>query len=294
METKMKFKNIAIVFALLTAVLFAPSYDTVARIPVSNTLSDFIVKYEPLYMGLFTSQQDSPTTYRIVKFGYNLDLDAGANEDVWSKGGLFVTPSGAETLNVASSSEDDGSGTGLGTGAETVFITGIGSGGGEITESVTLNGSTDVETTNTWLFVNRTQVTLSGTGLTNAGNISLTQSSSGVVLGYIPLGTSITQQAMYQVPSGRICYVVELHVHAEKQVGADPQVIFFVKAFDDSQNTERVARRDMLDTDGHPHGEFDEFMEVPLEVGDRISIEADSDKADTEISAHFDLICRDI
>ena len=282
-------KNIFIVLTLL--ILLVPSKESFSRIPVSNTLTDFMTKFKPLYMSLFSSVEDDPVTYRVVKFGHNLDADSAANEDVWSAGGLMTYASAAQTLTVVSSSTDDDDG---GTGAESITVACIGSDGTENSFTVTMDGTTPVVTTQTCFFVNRSFVNSSGSGLTNAGNITIDQTTSGYTLAYIPATYSITQQAMYRVPSDRRCGIQNLYVSADKLAGSSPRVIFLVKIFDPLTNTERIARRELLDTSAETSRNIPNFDDVALSANEIINIEVNTNTNDTEVSATIDIVCIEI
>ena len=41
---------------------------------------------------------------QIRKFGQNLDIDTGSEEDIWFNGGAKVIPTAAETFNISSTS----------------------------------------------------------------------------------------------------------------------------------------------------------------------------------------------
>ena len=287
----MKFKNVLIVFAILSVILFAPSKNSFSRIPVSNTLSDFIARYEPLYIALFSAYEDDPSTFRIVKFGFNLDLDAAAVEDIWSVGGKFVRPTAAQTLTVVSSSTDDDVG---GTGAEEITVACIGSDGTESDIVIDMDGTTSVVTTgtDTCLFINRAKVTVAGSGTKNAGNITITQTTSGYTLAYIPATYSITQQAVYRVPSDRRCYINHMYIAADKLTGSDPRVIFLFKVF--NTTVEYVLRRELLDTNTETSRTTHHFKGDALLPNEIIVIEADTDTNDTHVYAEIDLTCIEI
>jgi len=129
--------------------------------------------------------------------GFNVDVDAA--EDIWTQGGDFVPPTTARVHNLVSSSaaDDDGS-----TGANTVTVSGIGSSGNELTELVTMDGTSNVATTNSYTMINSLTVATSGTGLVNAGLITATAVTDATVTCAIPAGHGRSMQAVYQVPRG--------------------------------------------------------------------------------------------
>ena len=94
------------------------------------------------------------------KFGFNPDIDDSL-ETIWAEGGLYSYLSAASVLKISSSSTDDAS---AGTGARTITISGLDANYDEISESITLNGQTAVNTTQSFLRVFRLTVDTAGTG----------------------------------------------------------------------------------------------------------------------------------
>lgn len=278
-------KLISITFLLLCSTLFIAT-SSFTRVPVFNTLTDFVMKLNPVIISLYG--ENDVNEYRVVKFGVNLDLDTGANEDVVSFGGLQTFLSTAETLDIVSS---DGADTSAGTGARIVNINGIDANGLEITEDVIMNGTTPVTTVNSYLFVNEVLVIESGSSLHNIGNITIDGTTSSTILAYVLTTYSATHQASYRVPSDHKCYVNDLYVTADKLSGSSPRVIFYIKVFNIEYNTEYILRRELLDTATSSHRDFLNFKDSPLLPGEIISIEASSSVNDTQVSAMFDLTC---
>jgi hypothetical protein len=113
-------------------------------------------------------------------FGYNPDVGTGAEETVWTAGGLYQHLNSPSIMKVSSTSTSD---TSAGTGARSVFIRGINSTENEVTETVVLNGQTAVNTTHTYTEIQNASVVSVGTGGENAGNISI---GTGTVTGGVP------------------------------------------------------------------------------------------------------------
>jgi hypothetical protein len=190
-----------------------------AEIPFAGTTSDLIqILTDDFFLssssggGGGTTEADAiftrPTDYRYEvamgkrqgrttwnKFGFNADVDTGGQEIVGSFGGTFNIMTTADTLDVVSSSAND---TSAGTGAQSVLISGIDANFNAITEIVTLNGTTPVTTTNSFLGVNRAVVLASGSGGVNAGTITIDDTSGTVgTQAELPIGSSVTQQAIF-------------------------------------------------------------------------------------------------
>lgn len=131
------------------------------------------------------------------KWGYNTDIDTTTDpEIIASFGGTFSRMTSADTLDIVSSSTSDTNG---GVGANTILITGIDQNRVAQTESITMNGTTTVTTTNQWLGVNRIAITLAGTSEVNVGTISVTATTAGSTQAEVPAGSGVTQQAIFHV-----------------------------------------------------------------------------------------------
>lgn len=153
---------------------------------------------------LEVSKGNIPGASSVLKFGYNADIDSGSTpEDVWSNGGIYTFPSSASLASIVSSSTND---TSAGTGARTITIEGLDSNYNLQSETITLNGTTSVNSNNQYIRVFRAYVVTAGSGEVNAGNISITVSS--VIVAHIPADVGQTQMAIYTVPAGYTAYLL--------------------------------------------------------------------------------------
>ena len=154
-------------------------------------------------------------------FGYNSDVDT-AEETVWPNGGLIPHPTSASVLKISSSSTSD---TSAGTGARTVFIGGVNGNFDEVSELVTLNGQTEVNTSNSYLYVNYFYVVTTGTGGSNAGNIHagtglVTLGVPAVLYDMIAIGYNQRTTAHFCVPAGHTGYMVKGVITAGQASGS--------------------------------------------------------------------------
>lgn len=252
-------------------------------------LSDFL---EPVYISLYSDLDSNSEEVRVLKFGFNLDVDSTPNEDVWASGGVMTFTEDAETLRIVSSSAND---TANGTGARSVVITGIKSDNTQGQDVVTLNGTTAVTSNVAFKFVNRVAVLSSGSNKKNAGNIHLNQSSSDIGLAYIPATYGVTQQSHYRVPGNYRCYINDLYVSSAKLAGSSPKVIFYVKILNTAiTNTEYTLRREYIDTSSDTRTRFPNFKAQALLPNEIMTIEIDSDTNDTQATSTIDMTCRKI
>jgi len=173
----------------------------------------------------------------VNKFGRNIDVDAGT-EIIASFGGTFNIMTTADTLDVVSSSAADASG---GTGATLLLIQGIGADFLNIEEYITPTGTTPVTTVNSYLGVNRVYVVASGTGNTNAGSITIDDTSNTVgTQAQVPAGASVTQQCIYHTQIGRTFELNFLNLSAIKVTGGGGQPEITIKGYSFSRVTNTV------------------------------------------------------
>ena len=224
------------------------------------------------------------------KFGFNADVD-NSLETVWAQGGLYSYLSSASVLKISSSSTAD---TSAGTGARTVQLYGLDADYNEISETVTLNGQTAVNTTNSFLRINRMIVRTAGTGGQNAGVV---YAGTGTVTAGVPankyatvaVGDNQTLMALWTVPAGHTAYLYETHVTAActtsnklltTTIVARPEGEVF-----------QVKDKFGIQIDG---GDIRQVYNFPIKFTEKTDIEvraiADAGSANAEVSAGLDIV----
>jgi hypothetical protein len=143
--------------------------------------------------------------------GSNADIDAGT-EDMDPTGALALPAAAAATTIVSASTDDVGAGETPGTGAHTVRVVGLTAAGALVAETASLNGTTAVTLTGVYLRILEATVLTAGTGLVNAGAVTLEHSST--VIGTIPAGECRLNRAAYTVPDGRRARIQTWRAHA--------------------------------------------------------------------------------
>jgi hypothetical protein len=142
----------------------------------------------------------------VNKFGKNTDIDtAQVPQDIWeSPTNLWVAPVTAEKHDIASTDVADKGTPTEGTGARTVEIEGLNENWEVTTETVTLDGTNDVETSNRYWRIYRMKVLTAGSGGYNVGIITATTQAVGTtVTAQIAIGNNQTMMAIYTVPNER-------------------------------------------------------------------------------------------
>jgi len=142
------------------------------------------------------------------KYGHN--ASAAAGDAVWSPGTAIPEPVAAAVCNVVSTSTEDNpdEATPPGTGAWTVEIQGIDSNYDAVTETVTLNGTTDVPTVTSFWWINSAKVITGNSFAGNAGTITITSTATGTpLLAELEVGENTTSTAQYMVPRNHTAYI---------------------------------------------------------------------------------------
>lgn len=223
------------------------------------------------------------------KWGYNADIDSAASEWVWSAGGNFSKLSSAETLSVVSTSTNDTNG---GTGANSIIIYGIDANRVAQTEVVTLNGTTPVVTSNSWLGVNRVAVYISGTLENNEGTVTLTASVASTVQAEVPAGEGSTQHAFFFTGASKTALMDWLWINVIKDAGGgtDPKVTLKAWVYSFVSGSKYEVFRAIIDTAVENTVELRPSQ--PFVVGEKsmLYFTAETTQNNTAISVRFSFI----
>ena len=130
-------------------------------------------------------------------FGFNTVVGT-TYETLWNDGGAYVFPTEAKSMTIVSSAAD----------TMPVLINGLDSNYREVTQVVTLTGTTPVAIPKQIFRINSALI-LSGS---NVGNITI--ASGGVTYGYIGAGLGITQACIYTVPADHKLYLFRIDVNS--------------------------------------------------------------------------------
>lgn len=114
-------------------------------------------------------------------------------------------PTSAVAMTIVSSSAND---TAAGSGARTVLVEGLGADYVYQTQVVTMNGTTPVTLAANYLRILQVKVVTTGSGLLNAGNLTVATVSGGNVTGYVLANQGQMGSLDYTVPAGRCAFVL--------------------------------------------------------------------------------------
>lgn len=162
--------------------------------------------YEPFELQVARNQIDGHTPLNI--FGYSTAVGSTALGPVWEgltlSGGAYTYPSSAAALVLVSDSASD-------TSALSIRIEGLDANFNPIIETIAMNGTTNVTTTNSFLRINL----MSTTNGLNVGNI--TAKIGATTYAKMNAGIGQTQMSLYTVPAGYTFYLS--YVQADASVG---------------------------------------------------------------------------
>jgi len=162
--------------------------------------------YEPFDLQVARGQVDGHTSINI--FGFSTTVGSTALGPLWEgltlSGGAYAYPGSAAPLVLVSDSASD-------TSALSIQIQGLDANYAPLTETIAMNGTTNVTTTNSFLRINLMTTT---NGL-NVGNI--TAKISSTTYAKINAGIGQTQMSIYTVPKGYTFYLA--YVQADASIG---------------------------------------------------------------------------
>jgi len=152
--------------------------------------------YEPFDLQVSRNQIDGHIGLEI--FGYTTAIGSTAQGPMWEgqtlSGGLYVPPASAAPLVLVSDSATDDT-------TRSVVIEGLDANFAPLTETIALNGTTNVTTTNSFLRINQ----MSMFNSTNTGNVTAKIGAS--TYAKINAGVGQTQMSIYTVPAGYTFYL---------------------------------------------------------------------------------------
>lgn len=220
------------------------------------------------------------------KFGYNADIDAANQEVIWSHSNGWTYLTTASTLDIVSTSAND---TLLGTGARTLFVSGINENKLPVTETIELDGLNPVTTQHQYFGINRIGITSSGSLQINDGVITAAVTGTpSNIQGEIPLGGGVTQQAMFHIPRDYTFAANWLWANVARTLGNQiPTVDLHMYHYSYITNTKREIFRAKID--GSVTNTIDLQPSQPFVLPEQgvIWVEAETDKDDTEVQVRF-------
>lgn len=169
---------------------------------------------EPFDLQVARGQVVGHSTVNI--YGANAALVGTTYSTLWSGGAAYAFPASAAKMNLASS---------VNSGADltaTVTIQGLDASYNMISETLTLNGTTAVETTKSYLRVNGMFV---ASGVPT-GVITLKDLTNTTTYGYIAAGGGRMQVSIYTVPAGYTLYLSRIDAYTSLNGAAADYAVY--------------------------------------------------------------------
>lgn len=241
-------------------------------------------RFEPWELQVSRGQITNHTS--VIVFGYNGDVDT-AVETVWPYGGILPFPSAALQMSVSSDSAND---TSAGTGARTIYISGLDANHNTVSETVTMNGQTAVLTANSYLHINECYVATAGSLDSAAGSIYI---GTGVVTAGVPATVYDLIQydynkrvtGSYTIPAGYTGYVSQGLFSSGQSGGSNPVTgRLMTRGTNDIRLTAAIVTLN--------NGAADYVFEYPIVVPEKTTIEAQAvgSAANNQCSSMFIIV----
>jgi hypothetical protein len=201
--------------------------------------------------------------------------------DIWEGGSVYSWLTAAQTVSIVSSQANDSS---SGSGVRTIYINYLDSAGVTGRETVTMQGTSAVTSTNTMYRINSVVVATTGGAYAATGTITISKSAGGTGIAYIQPGQTKSRMCIYTVPAGKTVYItsVTYGLHSA-QKGAR----FITRATYDADNNELKEFFLPYADIAMGNGAFQRMLDVPtrLPAGTRLKVSAIADAAGALCSA---------
>lgn len=262
---------------------FQEQYSNVLRLyfnQLNNALQELIVATQiPFYERVAQGLVPGYSSFSV--FGYNPDLDQ-TQESVWPDGSTVPHPTSASQLTVVSTSTDD-DGDPVGIGARTVFIEGLDGDYAVVSETLTLNGTTGVTTTHSYLYINQFYVATVGTHGSNVGEITAKQSTT--LYDLIAAGNNQRTTGHYCVPAGYSAFL-NVGTFTAGQVSGSTSVTGYLK----SHGPDGIERVVAVTTLNNGSAQFDFINPVRIPEKTCIGATAIGSANNNSVSSMFNIL----
>lgn len=237
------------------------------------------------------------STMGINKFGRAPAGVQSTATDIWSRADatptqqIWIAPTTARIHAIVSTATTDVAG---GIGATSVLVSGLSSWTAlEISETVTLNGTTPVNTVNPYVIIHRLKAVASATTTNvgiNAGTINATAATDATVTASIAISQGQTQMAIYGVPTLQTFYVNKIFASMNDATTATRiDIQLRVNENASTQLPAFINKADLqLSNQGASHVES--HYNIPLKISGPciIKIQGVANSNDIDCSAGFD------
>jgi len=241
-----------------------------------------------------------PGIYTVNKFGRATNCDTGIDTDVYDRANptddvpIWVAPTASRVHAIVSTSADDTDTTGA--SARTIRVRGLTDWDtSEVDEVVSLNGTTPVNTVNSYVMIDRMEVVTSGGTAINAGTITATAATDGTVTAQMQPLEGQSQMAIYGIPSIQTAYLTGYYACALKPASAATVSVSLRVNVDPAANVLNFIDKHLngLDTAAVSYmlHRFEPFYAFPGPC--IIKVQVNSSANNVDVSAGFDILVVD-
>lgn len=189
----------------------------------NNAAGDIVTHNNPLPVSLVNTNStlNAPWELQVSRgkvtgvslvnvFGYSTSV-AGSFIALWGNGTAYNFPTVANTLTLVSDSASDDANA-------SILISGVDSSWNLLNETIHLNGTSSVTTSNSFLRINSFAMASPGTSqTTNVGHITAT--NGGTTYAFIDQGVGKMQNSWYSVPNGYTFYLNQIQTFGDNTTG---------------------------------------------------------------------------
>lgn len=187
-----------------------------------------------------------PGVTQVNKFGAAPDGVQTTASDIWGRCDstptqqIWLAPTAARVHAIVSSSTSD-DGNPVGVGARTIRVYGLKTWDlAETNEDITLDGTTPVNTANSYVIIHRMKVLTCGASGPNVGTITATAATDSTITAVILPGDGQTEMAIYGVPSIQSMYLTRWSCAIAKSSGAASHATFELRV-NENPNVQTTA-----------------------------------------------------
>lgn len=219
-------------------------------------------------------------------FGHNPDVDT-TEVTIWPATGLLTHPAAPTIMTISSSSASD---TSAGTGARTVYILGINGTGGYVSETVTLNGQTAVNTVHEYDAIETMSVASVGSGGANAGIIyagtgTVTAGVPAVPYSAIGIGDNLSLVGHWTCPAGYTGYLVSGSI-----TSGTSNANQYITARLRLRAQDNIVRTAAITTLHDGTADYDFSYPIKIQAGECITAAAKGSGGNNDVSSYFQII----
>ena len=255
-------------------------------------------RHEPSSFALEVACGNVEGISSINKFGFNLNCDNGILTDIWdlTTQPIWLPPTQSRIHAIVSSDDTDGkTGSPNSAGARTIHVHGLTDWNTkEVEETVILNGTTAVNTANSYVIIHRMRVRTSGASNINKGIIKATAATDNTITAQIDADDGQTEMAIFGIPSVQKAYMADYYASMLRSAGGASNVVADVSLLwtPDVENQNKMYQirsrivASMRGVSSFEHT-FNPYAEFPGPGILKIQVNTDTD--DMGVSAGFDL-----